>query len=119
MGTQFQVANKCGAKKVQLIKVLRKRKNRAELCMKARVSVIEIESKSPIKKGSKHIALISTLRASSSRKNGSVIRFCNNTVVIMDENGKKMQGTRIVKPIADEIRAQFPEIASKAVQGVF
>jgi large subunit ribosomal protein L14 len=110
---RFKVADNSGARTVRLIKVPGQKGFNLDIGDIVRVSVLEADPKSVIKKGSLHLALVCSLKANRSRANGSLIRFSKNVVILLGDKNA-MVGTRILVPIANEIRVKFPEIASKA-----
>jgi large subunit ribosomal protein L14 len=110
----FTVSDNSGAKIVKLIKVPGQNKFKVGLGTKVRVSVVSAEPQSNIKKGTKHLAIVSALRMPCTRKDGSVISFSENSVIIMNNECKDMVGTRVLGAIAHEIRIKYPSIASKA-----
>ena len=114
MGAHFHVGDNSGAKVVQCFRIPGMKKFRAKPGTIIRVSVVSADPKSNIKKGTKHLAIVSGVKLGSSRSNGSVIRFGKNTVILLNPDKKNMVGTRVLSPIASEIRDLYPEIASKA-----
>lgn len=110
----FHVGDNSGARVVKLIKIPGRSGFKARPGTIVRVSVVSADPKSSIKKGAKHLAVISGLKQHSGRANGSVISFLRNTVIILNNEGKNMIGTRVLSPITNEIRSIFPDIASKA-----
>lgn len=111
----FDVADNSGAKVVGGISIRCKKKfTMPRLGEIIRVSVKQSDPKSSIKKGTKHLAVISALRMPQNRKNGMNVRFSKNMVVILNPEGEAMLATRVLYPVADEVRAKFPDIISKA-----
>ena len=56
-----------------------------------------------VKKGSVHKAVVVRTKYSTSRNDGSTVKFDNNAVVITDEKGEPI-GTRIFGPVTRELR---------------
>lgn len=109
------VADNTGAKVAQVIKVPGGSKRRYA-CI-GDVIVVSIKSASPrgtVKRRSvQRAVLVRTVRPIS-RKDGSLLRFDQNAVVIIDENGEP-KGTRVFGPIAREIRDRgYQKIVSLA-----
>lgn len=110
----FNVNDNSGARVVKLIKVPGQNKFKVGLGTTVRVSVVVADPKSNIKKGSKHLAIVSALRMPCTRSDGSVISFSENRVIILNNDAKDMVGTRVLGSIAHEVRLKYPSIASKA-----
>ncbi|RMG96124.1 MAG: 50S ribosomal protein L14 [Deltaproteobacteria bacterium] len=111
----LDVADNSGARKVKCIKVLGGSKRRyANVGDVVVVAVREAMPNSKIKKGSVMKAVIVRTRKGLRREDGSVIRFDNNSAVLID-NQKQPIGTRIFGPVARELRAKrFLKIISLA-----
>jgi len=114
LNAHFHVGDNSGAKIVKCIRIPGMKRFRAKPGTIMRVSVVSADPKSSIKKGTKHLAIVSGTKLASSRANGSVIRFGKNTVILLNADKKNMVGTRVLSPIASEIRGLYPEIGSKA-----
>jgi len=113
LDTYFHVGDNSGVKMVKLIGIPGARRCRAKLGTIMRVSVISADPKSSIKKGTKHLAVVCGLRAPIPRDNGTTTRSRRNTAVLLTQDMKGV-GTRVLVPVPSEVRAMFPEIASKA-----
>jgi large subunit ribosomal protein L14 len=113
--TALDVADNSGAKKVQCIKVLGGSKRRyAGVGDVIKVSVKEAIPRGKVKKGDVVFAVVVRTRKGVRRTDGSVIRFDQNAVVLL--NGQKQPiGTRIFGPVTRELRTeQFMKIISLA-----
>jgi large subunit ribosomal protein L14 len=111
----MNVADNTGAKKVCCIKVLGGSKRRyARVGDIVIVSVKEAAPKGVVKKKSVQRAVIVRQSSPIKRPDGSILRFDENAVVIVNpENQPK--GTRVFGPIARELRAAgFQKIISLA-----
>jgi large subunit ribosomal protein L14 len=108
------VADNSGAKKVGVFKVLGgSRRRYARIGDIVVVSVKEAEPRKQVKKKDVLKALVVRQRQNFRRKDGSYIRFDDNSVVILD--GKEPKGGRIFGPIPREIKERgFDTIASLA-----
>ena len=108
------VADNTGAKKVGIFKVLGGSKRRyAQLGDIVVVSVKVAEPRKAVKKKDILKAVVVRQRNPYRRKDGSVIRFDDNAVVIID--GKEPKGGRIFGPIPREIKEKgYQTIASLA-----
>lgn len=108
------VADNTGAKKVGIFKVLGGSKRRyAQLGDIVVVSVKVAEPRKAVKKKDILKAVVVRQRNPYRRKDGSVIRFDDNAVVILD--GTEPKGGRIFGPIPREIKEKgFQTIASLA-----
>ncbi len=111
----LDVADNSGARKLACIKVLGGSKRRyANVGDVVVVAVREAMPNSKIKKGSVVKAVIVRTRKGLRRDDGSVIRFDNNSAVLID-NQRQPIGTRIFGPVARELRAKrFLKIISLA-----
>ena len=77
-------------------------------------SVKEATPHAAIKKGEVVKAVVVRVRKETRRKDGSYIRFDDNAVCVIDENGEP-KGTRVFGPVARELRAKnFLKIISLA-----
>ncbi len=114
--TMLNVADNLGAKKVQCIRVLGGyRRHYARVGDIITVAVKEAMPHAAIKKGDVAHAVIVRTKKEIRRSDGSYIRFDDNACVIIDKEKKEPKGTRILGPIAREVRtAGFLKIASLA-----
>ena len=113
--TNLEVADNTGAKKVRCFKVLKGSKRRY-----ARVgdiivcAVKDADTKGSVKKGDVVKAVIVRTKSYVRRKDGSMLRFYDNSCVIIDDKNNP-KGTRIFGPIAREVRDNgFVKISSLA-----
>ena len=119
MRTKLEVADNSGAKLVQCIKVLGgSRRRYAALGDVIVVSIQEVIAGSKVKKGDTAKAVVVRTARQYSRPDGSLIRFDNNSAVLVDAKGEPV-GTRIFGPVARELRAKkFMKIVSLAPEVV-
>ena len=102
--SELEVADNTGAKRVKCFKVLGGSKRRY-----ARVgdiivcSVKAADPKAAVKKGDVVRAIIVRTKFFTRRSDGSLIRFYDNSCVIIDDK-KNPRGTRIFGPVAREVR---------------
>lgn len=117
--TNLLVADNTGAKKVRCIKVLRGTRRRYAYVGDVIVcSVKEAEPKTSVKKGEVVKAVIVRTKHYIKRKDGSLLRFYDNSCVIIDDK-LNPRGTRIFGPIAREVRdSGFVKISSLAPEVV-
>ena len=102
--TELNVADNTGARRVECIKVLGGSKRRyASIGDSIVISVKEAIPNGKVKKGSVHKAVVVRTRYSTHRHDGSSVKFDNNAVVIVDDNGEPI-GTRIFGPVTRELR---------------
>lgn len=100
----LKVADNSGAKEVLCIRVLGGTKKRyASLGDKIVVTVKQADPSGGVKKGQVAKAVVVRTRKEVRRKDGSYIRFDDNSCVLLDENGE-MRGTRVFGPVARELR---------------
>ena len=113
--TCLEVADNTGAKRVCCFKVLRGSKRRyAHVGDIIICSVKEADSKGTVKKGEVVRAVIVRTRSYVRRRDGSFLRFYDNSCVIIDDKNNP-RGTRIFGPVAREVReAGFAKIGSLA-----
>ncbi len=109
------VSDNTGVKLVMCIKVLGGTKFKyANIGNIIKVVIKEINSKSKIKKGDVFKALIIRTKYGIHRKDGSFIKFDNNSCVILNDNNQPL-GTRIFGPITRELKYdKFNKIVSLA-----
>ncbi len=113
--TMLDVADNTGAKRVRCIRVLGGHDRRyAGL---GDVIVVSVKSAIPngqVKKGEVSKAVIVRTKKESRRKDGTYIRFDENAVVLLNNQGEP-RGTRIFGPVARELRErQYMKIVSLA-----
>jgi large subunit ribosomal protein L14 len=113
--SDLEVADNTGAKRVKCFKVLKGSKRRyAGVGDVIVCSVKEADSKGSVKKGDVIKAVIVRTKSYIRRADGSLIRFYDNSCVIIDEKNNP-KGTRIFGPIAREVRdGGFVKISSLA-----
>jgi len=113
--TNLVVADNSGAKKVRCIRVLgghdRRYASIGDLIVVAVKSAIP---GAPVKKGEVSRAVVVRTKKEIGRKDGTFIRFDENAVVLLNEQGEP-RGTRIFGPVARELRErQYMKIVSLA-----
>lgn len=115
MQTTLDVADNSGAKKLVCIKVLGGSKRKyATIGDVVTVSVREAMPNSKVKKGDVVRAVIVRTAKELPRKDGTYIRFDNNSAVLVNPQNEPI-GTRIFGPVARELRAKkFMKIVSLA-----
>lgn len=114
MQSKLNVADNSGAKRVQCIKVLGgSHRNTARVGDIIKVSIKEVLPTSKLPKGSVHFAVIVRTKSPITRKDGSVVSFDSNAVVMLN-SAKELAVTRIFGPIPRELRQSFPKIVSLA-----
>lgn len=113
--TLLNVADNTGAKEVMCIKVLGGSKRRyAGIGDVVTVAVKKATPKGVVKKKAIEKAVIVRTKKETSRKDGSRIRFDDNSVVIINAE-KQPKGTRVFGPVARELRDKgFQKIISLA-----
>ena len=113
--TNLEVADNTGAKKVRCFKVLKGSKRRyAGIGDVIICAVKEADPKGLVKKGEVVRAVIVRTKSYIRRKDGSYLRFYDNSCVIIDDKDNP-RGTRIFGPVAREVRdGGFVKITSLA-----
>jgi len=114
--TKLQVADNSGAKIVNCIKIFGGSKRRyASVGDIIKVSVVKAVPKSKAKKGSMYKAVVVRTAYPLVRKDGSHLRFSDNSVVLLQEN-LQIVGTRVFGIIPNELRRdkRFTKLLSLA-----
>lgn len=113
--SELEVADNTGAKRVRCFKVLKGSKRRyAKVGDVIVCSVKDADPKGLVKKGDVVKAVIVRTRNYIRRPDGSLLRFYDNSCVILDDKGNP-RGTRIFGPVAREVRdVGFVKITSLA-----
>ncbi len=117
--TVLSVADNSGAKKVQCIKVLGGSRRRfAGLGDVIVVAVKEALPTARVKKGDVAKAVVVRTAREYLRPDGTYVKFDANSAVIINNQGEPV-GTRILGPVARELRAKrFMKIVSLAPEVV-
>jgi large subunit ribosomal protein L14 len=113
--SRLRVADNSGAREVLVIRVLGGTRRRyASLGDQIVVTVKDALPSGNVKKGAVTKAVIVRTKKEVRRPDGSYIRFDDNAVVLLNNNGE-MRGTRIFGPVARELREkQYMKIVSLA-----
>ncbi len=111
----LNVADNSGARKVQCFKVRGgHHRDFASLGDVVMCSVRDAIAPSSVKKGDVVRAVVVRISREKRRKDGSYIRFDDNAVCLINENGEP-RGTRVFGPVARELREKnFLKIISLA-----
>ncbi len=119
MRTILDIADNSGAKRASMIGVIgRQNKRVAEIGDIITANIKEAIPDGTVKKGEVVKAVIVRTRSPIRRKDGSIVRFSSNAMVIID-NQKNPRGTRIFGPVARELRdREFTKIISLAPEVV-
>lgn len=117
MRTRLGVADNSGAREVMCIKVLGgSRRRYAQIGDVIKVSVKDAIPNGKVKKGEVSFALVVRTRDGVRRSDGSLIRFDNNAVVLLN-NQLQPVGTRVFGPVTRELRTEnFMKIVSLALE---
>lgn len=114
MRSRLDVADNSGARQVMCIKVLKGSKRRyANVGDVIKVSIKEAIARGKVKKGDVMFAVVVRTRKGVRRQDGSLIRFDDNAVVLLNNQHEPI-GTRIFGPVSRELRAEFMKIISLA-----
>ena len=113
--SRLQVTDNTGAKQVMCIKVLGGSKRRyGRVGDVLVVTVKEAAPKGVVKKKTVQRAVIVRQSSPIKRKDGTTVRFDDNAVVIVNQEGQP-KGTRVFGPIARELRTRgYQKIISLA-----
>lgn len=115
-GTLLEVADNSGAREVLCIKVLGGAGRRyAQVGDKIKVSIRKtLPQQSKVERKSVQLCVVVRTKSKMQRKDGSVIRFDTNAVVLINKQGEPI-GTRIFGPVPDELRKRkYTKILSLA-----
>ena len=105
--SMLKLADNTGAKKLMVIKVHGGYQRRyAKLGDIITATVKEAVPHSMVKKSEIVKAVLVRTRKETRRKDGTYIRFDDNAAVIIDPKSKEPKGTRILGPVARELRAR-------------
>jgi len=117
--TKLRVADNSGARVVECIRVLGGSARRyAQIGDTIVVAVKQVIPASAIRKGEVAQAVVVRQTQPLRRRDGSIIRFDDNAVVLIGEQ-KNPRGTRVFGPVARELRErQFMRIVSLAPEVV-
>ncbi|GAA0413593.1 50S ribosomal protein L14 [Cocleimonas flava] len=115
MQTNLDIADNSGARRVQCIKVLGGSHRRyAGIGDIIKVSIKEAIPRGKVKKGDVYTAVVVRTAKGVRRKDGSTIRFDNNSAVLLNTKLEPI-GTRIFGPVTRELRDKnFMKIISLA-----
>ena len=115
MESKVEVADNTGARIAKMIGVIGKGGNKsADVGDIITAHVREAIPTAAIKKGSVVKAVVVRTAAPIRRRDGTVLRFDGNAIVIIDKDGNP-RGTRIFGPVARELREKnFMKIVSLA-----
>ena len=111
--SRLEVADNTGAKKVRMIRRIGQNKKTASVGDIIVCHVKESSTDASVKKGTVVRAVVVRTRAPMRRRDGSYLRFDENAVVIVNDDGTP-KGTRIFGPVARELRQKFMKIISLA-----
>jgi len=118
MGSRLNVADNSGAKQAQCIKVLGgSKKMSATIGDKIVVSIKKAIISDKVKEGEVFHAVVVRTRKEKRRRDASVIRFFDNSVVLLDAQGELI-GTRIFGVIPRELRDNYSKVISLALEVV-
>jgi len=117
--SRLNVADNTGAKEVMCIRVLGGRKQRSAVL--GDTIVVSVKNAAPrgnAKKKEVAKAIIVRQKAPHQREDGTTIKFDDNAVVLINDD-QTPRGTRVLGPIAREIRSKgFMKIVSLAPEVV-
>jgi len=117
MQTILDVADNSGARRVMCIKVLGgSRRRYAGVGDIIKISVKEAIPRGKVKKGEVYFAVVVRTKKGVRRPDGSVIRFDENAVVLLNAQHQPI-GTRVFGPVTRELRGEnFMKIISLALE---
>lgn len=114
METSVAIADNTGARSAKMIGVLGTRSKIANVGDIITAHVREAIPTASIKKGAVIKAVVVRTAAPIRRRDGSILRFDSNAIVVIDKDGNP-KGTRIFGPVARELREKkFMKIVSLA-----
>ena len=107
--SRLEVADNTGAKKVRMIRRIGQNKKTASIGDIIVCHVKESSTEATVKKGTVVRALVVRTKSAVRRRDGSYLRFDENAVVIVNNDGTP-KGTRIFGPVARELRQKYMKI---------
>ena len=114
MESKVAIADNTGARQAKMIGVLGTRSKSASIGDTITAHVREAIPTASVKKGAVIKAVVVRTAYPVRRADGSVLRFDENAIVIIDKDGNP-KGTRIFGPVARELREKnFMKIVSLA-----
>ena len=115
--TRLKVADNSGARSVMCIKVLGgSRRRYAGIGDIIKVSIKDAIPLGKVKKGEVSFALVVRTKSGVRRSDGSLIRFDDNSVVLLNSQMQAI-GTRVFGPVTRELRTEkFMKIVSLALE---
>lgn len=111
--SRLEVADNTGAKKVRMIRRIGQNKKTASIGDIIVCHVKESTTEASVRKGTVVRALVVRTKTAVRRRDGSYLRFDENAVVIVNDDGTP-KGTRIFGPVARELRQKYMKIISLA-----
>ena len=112
--SRLDVADNTGARMATMIGVIGKKTMTAHIGDIITANVKEASTGGTVKKGEVVRAVIVRTKHPVKRADGSVLRFDNNAIVIIDKD-QNPKGTRVFGPVARELREKnFMKIVSLA-----
>lgn len=114
--SKLKVADNTGAKIIRVIRVLKGSKTKYARVGDLIVGVVkEAEPKREIKKHEIVRAVIVRTKKEIKRKDGTYVRFDDNACVIVDPKTGDPKGTRVIGPVAREVKEKgFEKVANLA-----
>lgn len=103
MTSSLVVADNTGAKTAMMIRRYGQLSRFAHVGDEIMVNIRDSSPEATVKKGSVARAVVVRTKAAIHRADGSSLRFDNNAVVLINEDGTP-RGTRIYGPVARELR---------------
>lgn len=101
--TNLVVADNSGARSARCFRILGHRKRYAGIGDIVKVAIKEAQPDGIVKKGQVCEGLVVRTKQAIRRLDGSVLRFDNNAIVLVDASRNPI-GTRIFGPVARELR---------------
>ena len=114
MNSRMEVADNTGAKQAMMIRRLGQAKKTASVGDVVVCNIKESSTNASVKKGEVVKAVVVRTKAPIRRADGSYLRFDDNAVVVLANDGSNPRGTRIFGPVARELRAKYMKIISLA-----
>ncbi len=118
--TMLTPADNTGARRIQCIRVRGGYRRRyATIGDMVTVTIKDAVPHALVKKGEVHHAVIIRTAKEVSRSDGTLVRFDDNAVVLVDPKTREPKGTRIFGPVARELRHRgYSKIISLAEEVV-
>ncbi|MCK5787895.1 MAG: uL14 family ribosomal protein [Chlamydiia bacterium] len=111
-GTQLRISDNTGALVANCIAVRKESTGKPGSLLK--ISVRKVDTKSNVKKKSKHLAVVVRTKGKHLRVDGTYVSFNENACVLVGDNGEP-KGTSVFGPVMKEVKGKgFIKVCQQA-----